>query len=101
MKRVVTSAVAILALATPAFGQHAGLELLRASQKASKKASQSGTQKASPDEKKQVAEAAKKLQRKWIVLQVQRDGKPNAAQIGQKLGDVITIRQGSAGIAFG
>ena len=28
---------------------------------------------------------------KWIVRSVKLDGKPTAAQIGQKVGDVITI----------
>lgn len=30
---------------------------------------------------------------KWIVRSVKLDGKPTAAQIGQKVGDVINIRK--------
>ena len=33
-----------------------------------------------------------KLLDKWIVRSVKLDGKPTAAQIGQKIGDVITIK---------
>ena len=44
-----------------------------------------------------------KLQRQWIVRSVRRDGAPNAAQIGQQVGDVITIKKDDllGGIAFG
>ena len=42
-----------------------------------------------------------KLQRKWIVRNVERDGKPNAAQIGQKVGDIITIKQDGTQWGFG
>ena len=34
-----------------------------------------------------------KLLDKWIVRSVKLDGKPTAAQIGQKVGDVIAIKR--------
>lgn len=45
--------------------------------------------------------ARKALQGKWIVRHVERDGDPNAAQIGQKVGDVITIELDGAQLGFG
>jgi hypothetical protein len=41
------------------------------------------------------------LDGKWIVRFVKRDGKPNAAQIGQNIGDVITIKKDADQIGFG
>lgn len=50
-----------------------------------------------------VAESGDKarLQGKWIVRFVKRDGKPNAAQIGQQLGDIITIKNDGQQLGFG
>ena len=50
---------------------------------------------------KETAKAFVKLKGKWIVRSVQRDGKPNAAQIGQKIGDIITIRKNGAALMLG
>lgn len=41
------------------------------------------------------------LKGKWIVRFVKRDGKPNAAQIGQKIGDIITMKKDGNQFAFG
>lgn len=38
-------------------------------------------------------EAHKALIGKWIVRSVEIDGKPTAAQIGQKPGDIISIKR--------
>ena len=55
----------------------------------------------SPAFSKETAKAFGKLKGKWIVRSVQRDGKPNAAQIGQKTGDIITIAKRGATLALG
>jgi hypothetical protein len=41
------------------------------------------------------------LQGKWIVRFVKRDGTPNAAQIGQQLGDIITVKKDGQQLALG
>lgn len=41
------------------------------------------------------------LQGKWIVRFVKRDGKPNAAQIGQEIGDIITVKKDGDQFGFG
>jgi hypothetical protein len=41
------------------------------------------------------------LKDKWIVRFITRDGKPNAAQIGQKIGDIITIKKDGDQVGFG
>lgn len=38
---------------------------------------------------------------KWIVRAIQRDGVASGAQIGQKVGDVITIRKDGNHVDFG
>ena len=41
------------------------------------------------------------LEGKWIVRFVKRDGQPNAAQIGQQMGDIITIKKDGNRLGFG
>ena len=43
----------------------------------------------------------KKLLGKWIVRFVERNGSPNAGQIGQQVGDVITIKRDGERFALG
>ena len=47
---------------------------------------------AEPAEKETSGDRAK-LHGKWIVRSVQRDGKPTVAQMGRKVGDIITIKK--------
>jgi hypothetical protein len=53
------------------------------------------------DTDKEPDPAQEALKGQWIVRFVKRDGLPNAAQIGQQIGDIISIEQDGNQLGFG
>lgn len=94
MKRLVIPALvlSLLAAATaPAWAQQTSLGAIKIP----------GTPLRKKAKAAKVTPAYKTLMRKWIVRSVRRDGKPNAAQIGQKVGDVITVKRDGNNLTLG